>query len=109
MSDPAQRSAVLAFSTSVGTNGARRAGWRNDVANYARIDSLELDRVQCPVLLIHGDSDTDASPAYSRYANTKLPDSTPVVMERGTHLAFCAHPEASTIQEQARKWLTTHI
>ena len=108
LAEPEQRSAVLAFSTTTGTNGPRKAGWENDVANFARIDSLDLDRVQCPVLLVHGDADTDASIEYSHSAHAELPDSTLVVMEHGTHLAFYAHPEASDIQEQARRWLSDH-
>jgi pimeloyl-ACP methyl ester carboxylesterase len=106
MADPEQREAVLAVARTMSWSGPRRAGWDNDVANFGAIDSLELDRVRCPVLLIHGGADTDAVPEYSYSAHDALPDSTLVVMERGTHLAFYAHPEAPKIQEQARRWLT---
>jgi pimeloyl-ACP methyl ester carboxylesterase len=108
MADPEQRAAVLALSITTGWRGSRKAGWDNDVANYDAIDSLELDHVRCPVLLIHGDADTDATVDYSYTAHSALPDSTLVVMERGTHLAFYAHPEARDVQEQARKWFTSH-
>jgi pimeloyl-ACP methyl ester carboxylesterase len=108
MADPGQRDAVLAVSVTTGWNGHRKAGWDNDVANYGAIDSLELDRVRCPVLLIHGDADTDAPPEFSYTARNALPDSTLVIMERGTHLAFYAHPEAPDVQEQARRWLSAH-
>jgi pimeloyl-ACP methyl ester carboxylesterase len=106
MARPAQRRLVLEVAATVNTAGKRQAGWRNDVANFARIDSLDLDRVQCPVLLVHGDADTDASITYSRSAHAELPDSTLIVMERGTHLAFYAHPEASETQERARRWFS---
>jgi hypothetical protein len=56
LADPAQRAAVLAFSTTVGRIGSRKAGWQNDLRNFAAIDSLELHRVRCPVLLIRGDA-----------------------------------------------------
>lgn len=105
MADPEQREAVLAVARTMSWAGPRRAGWDNDVANYGAIDSLELDRVRCPVLLIHGDADTDALPEYSRTAHDTLPDSTLVIMERGTHLAFYAHPDAARVQEQTRRWL----
>lgn len=108
MANPEQRAAVLALSTTTGWRGPRKAGWDNDVANYDAIDSLELDRVLCPVLLIHGAADTDATIDYSHTAHSTLPDSTLVVMQRGTHLAFYAHPQAPDVQEQARKWFTTH-
>jgi pimeloyl-ACP methyl ester carboxylesterase len=107
MADPEQRAAVLALSATAGWYGSRKAGWDNDLANYGAIDSLELDHVHCPVLLVHGDADTDATIDYSYAAHSALPDSALVVMERGTHLAFYAHPEARDVQEQARKWFTT--
>jgi pimeloyl-ACP methyl ester carboxylesterase len=104
MADPGQRDAVLAAAKTMSWTGPRKAGWDNDVTNYAAISSLELDRVRCPVLLIHGDADTDAIPEFSYMAHDALPDSTLAIMERGTHLAFYAHPEARDVQEQARTW-----
>jgi pimeloyl-ACP methyl ester carboxylesterase len=106
MADPDQRQLVLEMAVTVNIAGQRKAGWRNDVANFARIDSLGLDRVQCPVLLVHGDADTDAPIDHSRFAHAELPDSKLVVMERGTHLSFYADPQAPDVQEQARKWLS---
>jgi pimeloyl-ACP methyl ester carboxylesterase len=105
MADPQQRSDVLTFAQTVGTNGPRQAGWQNDVANYGAIDSLELERVQCPVLLVHGDADTDASPDFSYTAHNTLADSQLVIMDRGTHLCFYAHPDAPAVQQQARDFL----
>jgi len=106
LADPEQRAAVLALSATTGWCGRRKAGWDNDLANYGAIGSLELGRVPCPVLLIHGDADTDVAIGHSRAAHSALPDSTLVVVERGTHLAFYAHPQARDVQEQARKWFT---
>lgn len=108
MADPEQREAVLAFSTTVGRNGRRRAGWDNDIANFAAISSLELDRVRCPVLLIHGDLDTDVPIDFSYSAHEALPSSRLIVMDKGTHLAFYAHPDAADVQEQAREFFLTH-
>jgi pimeloyl-ACP methyl ester carboxylesterase len=108
MADPQQRRLVLEIAATTNIAGHRQAGWRNDVANFARIGSLDLDRVQCPVLLVHGDADTDAPIGYSRSAQAELPDSTLVVVERGTHLAFYADPEAPAVQEQARSWFSGH-
>jgi hypothetical protein len=52
--------AMSRFLATTNIAGPRQAGWRNDVANFARIGSLDLGRVRCPVLLVHGDADTDA-------------------------------------------------
>lgn len=109
MADAEQRRLVLDIVLTVNTGGKRQAGWQNDVRNFARITSLELERVQCPVLLIHGDADTDASIEHSRAAHARLPHSSLVVMDRGTHLAFYAHPEATKVQASARRWLSEPI
>lgn len=108
MASPEQRKAVLEVARTMSWAGRRRDGWLNDVKNFGAIDSLQLDRVTCEVLLIHGDADTDAVPEYSRSAHAALPDSTLVMMKRGTHLAFYAHPDAPQVQEHARQWLTNH-
>jgi pimeloyl-ACP methyl ester carboxylesterase len=88
MADPEQRATVLALSTTTAWRGSRKAGWDNDLKNFGAIDSLELDRVHCPVLLIHGDADTDVTIDYSHTAHSARPDSTLVAMKRGTHLAL---------------------
>ncbi len=108
LANPAQRAAVLAFSTTVGRIGSRKAGWQNDLRNFAAIDSLELHRVRCPVLLIHGDPDTDATIDYSYSAHNALPEGRLIVMNRGTHLAFYAHPDAAGVQEEARIFLAAN-
>ncbi|MBO0811501.1 MAG: alpha/beta hydrolase [Microlunatus sp.] len=106
LADLEKRAAVLTLATTVGIAGARKAGLDNDIANFARIDSLELQRVACPVLLIHGDADSGAPIDHSRSADDALPRSRLIVMRHGTHLAFFAHPDAARVQEQARRWLT---
>lgn len=108
MADPEQCRLILEIAPTANSGGKRHAGWQNDVANFARITSLELERVACPVLLIHGDADTDAVPEFSRSAHAKLTDSALIEMNQGTHLSFYAHPEASDVQEKARKWFFDH-
>jgi len=61
--------------------------------------------VRCPVLLIHGEADTDVTVDYSHSAHKALPQSRLIVMDRGTHLAFYAHPDAANVQEEARVFL----
>ena len=111
MADPAQRQAVLDIAGTVNISGAggRKEGWLNDVENYAAIKSLELEQVHCPVLLVHGDADTDALPIFSEAAHARLPLSSLIVMPRGTHLAFYAHPQARDVQETAKKWFLDHV
>lgn len=105
MADDAQRQLVLEIALTVNVGGSRKQGWQNDAANFAAMKPLGLELIQCPVLLIHGDADTDAPPSYSESAHARLPRSELVMMLRGTHLSFYAHPEANSVQEKTRKFL----
>ena len=106
--DPAHRQLVLEMALTVNVGGSRKEGWRNDVANFATIKSLGLEQIQCPVLLIHGDADTDAPLSYSESAHARLPLSSFIVMPNGTHLSFYAHPQACEVQDKAKKWFSDH-
>lgn len=108
MADADQRQLVLETALTVSTAGERKAGWENDVRNFAKTESLELEHVLCPTLLVHGDADTDAVPEYSHSAHAKIPNSKLVIMRLGTHLAFYADPQAAEVQEQARAWFKDH-
>ena len=107
MADPEQRAASLAFSTTVGTNGSRKASWENDVANFAAIDSLELDRVPCRVLLIHG----KRTPTWRSTWPTRpatLPEDQLVVMNMARISRSTPDPNAADIQEKARAFLAAN-
>ncbi|KAE9374086.1 alpha/beta hydrolase fold protein [Stipitochalara longipes BDJ] len=108
MADPAQRQLVLEMALTVNVAGGRKEGWQNDVENFASIKSLGLEQIQCPVLLIHGDADSDAPLSYSESAHARLPLSALIVMPRGTHLSFYAHPQALDVQDKAKKWFLDH-
>jgi pimeloyl-ACP methyl ester carboxylesterase len=108
MADPAQRQLVLEMALTVNIGGGRKEGWQNDIENFASIKSLELEQVQCPVLLIHGEVDTDVLLRYSEAAHERLPLSSLIVMPRGTHLSFYAHPQARDVQDTAKKWFLDH-
>ena len=52
-------------------------------------------------------------PAHPRHASSHsaydaLPDSRLIVLDRGTHLAFDAHPGAGATQEEARVFLAAN-
>ena len=108
MADPEQRQLVLDIAQTVNTGGQRKKGWENDVANFREIASLELERIKCPVLLIHGDSDTDADIEHSRFAHSQIQSSELVEMNEGTHLSFYAHTDAKEAQAHTRAWLLQH-
>ncbi|QDK71037.1 alpha/beta fold hydrolase [Lactococcus protaetiae] len=109
MAHPAQRKAVLDVAKTMNWVGKRKPGWDNDVKNYAKIDSLELEKIRCPVLIVQGEVDTDVLPFYSENAHKCLNKSQLIMVKNGTHLAFYAHPDAEKIQAQAERWFLEHL
>jgi pimeloyl-ACP methyl ester carboxylesterase len=100
MADEAQRDVVLTMAEMVGDYEHRRAGIENDEANYAAIETLELERITVPTLIVVGSADGDVSPAHSEHAARTIPGAEQLVMDRGTHLCLFVHPDAA--QAQAR-------
>lgn len=106
--DPDQRQLVLEMALTVNLACGRKDGWTNDITNFAAISSLDLEHVQCPVLLVHGELDTDVVPSHSKTAHARLPLSSILIMPQGTHLSFYAHSQARDIQKQAKTWFLNH-
>jgi pimeloyl-ACP methyl ester carboxylesterase len=96
-----ERDVVLTMAHVVGDYAHRRAGVDNDWERFGQIDSLELERIQAPTLLIHGSADTDVPPEHSEHAATAIPGVEHLVMDRGTHLSLWVHPDAAEAQERA--------
>lgn len=104
VSDPPQLQLINDIAMTMNIGGERKLGWQNDVANFANIKTLELELVSCPVLLVHGDADSDALPVYSHYAHAVIPQSELIIMPGGTHLSFYAHQQARNVQGMAMRW-----
>lgn len=100
LGDPDQADVVLTMARVVGDYTHRRDGVTNDLARFAAIDSLELERITAPTLVIHGDADTDVSPVHSERAAAAIPGAQALTLARGTHLALFVHPEAASAQER---------
>lgn len=73
----------------------------DDLARFAEIESLELERIGVPTLIVGGDADSDVPPAHSDYAATTIPGAEHIVLSRGTHLALWVHAEAEAAQARA--------
>jgi pimeloyl-ACP methyl ester carboxylesterase len=105
MADPYKLQFVLDLGPTAGTTSDRRAGYDNDLAQFAAIDSLELERITVPTLVVQGSADTDLPPADSDYAAATVPGARLVTLEGGSHLAFYTHPDAAAAQRQAMELL----
>jgi pimeloyl-ACP methyl ester carboxylesterase len=100
--DERKRRFVLDLDATVGLGGHdRRAGMDNDLAQYGAIESLELERVAAPALLVQGDVDTDVPPEHSAFAAAAIPGAELVTMPGGSHLAFFTGPGSDEVQARA--------
>jgi pimeloyl-ACP methyl ester carboxylesterase len=96
-SDETTRAWVLDWSATV--SGARRDGFDTDRRQFAELD-LDLDRVQCPVLLVHADTDADVPYAHSEHAATRLAHADMSTIHDGTHISAWTGPELARTQDR---------
>jgi pimeloyl-ACP methyl ester carboxylesterase len=90
--------------TSVPDKG-RAPGLHNDLAQFAAITSLELDRITAPTLVVQGTADSDLPPAHSHHAAETIPGAELLTLDAGTHLALYAHPDATAAQTRVVEFL----
>jgi len=98
MSDPVKRDFVLALGPTAGRLQDRREGYANDLAQFAAIGSLELERITAPTLVVQGAADSDLPPAHSTFAAATIPDAELLTLDTGTHLALYTHPDSAAAQ-----------
>lgn len=96
---------VLTMANVVGDYAHRGAGVDNDWARFAEIESLDLQNVKAPTLVISGTADSDVPPQHSDYAAATIPGAERLVMERGTHLSLFVHPDSAAAQRRALEML----
>jgi pimeloyl-ACP methyl ester carboxylesterase len=99
--DERKRRFVLDLDATVRYGGDRKAGLDNDYERFGEIESLELERIGSPCLLVHGSADTDVPPDHSEHAVAAIPGAERVELEGGTHLAFYTHPHSDAVQARA--------
>lgn len=92
---------MLDLDATVSQRGPRKAGVENDYEQFGAIESLELEKVSAPTLLVQGSADTDVTPDHTEHAAGLIPGAKALVLENGTHLAFYTHPESAGAQARA--------
>ena len=100
MADPDKSAFALGMALTTSTRGDRRAGYENDLEQLAAIESLGLEEIAVPTLIIQGTADTDVRPEFSAHAAETIPDARLVEIESGTHLALFLSDEAGAVQAQ---------
>jgi pimeloyl-ACP methyl ester carboxylesterase len=105
VADDAKREFVLAFVPTASQGKRRRVGYRNDLMQFAAIDSLALETITAAALLVHGSADTDVPLVDSQKAATTIPGAQLQIMDAGTHLSLYTHPDATTTQRRVLDFL----
>ena len=98
LDDPTKRDLALALGPTAVPDAHRRAGYHNDLDQFAAITSLELEKITTPTLVVQGTSDSDLPPAQSTFAAHTIPGAELLTLDTGTHLALYTHPDAGAAQ-----------
>ena len=109
MADPEKSAFALGMALSVSTRGERKAGYENDLVQLAAIESLGLEEIEAPVLIVQGTVDTDVPPDFSRFAAAEIPGARLVEIEAGTHLALYLSDDATAVQAQVCDFLRERV
>lgn len=105
LADEEQAEVVLSMAGVVADYEHRREGIVNDRARFTEIESLDLDRIVAPTLIVVGDADVDVPPSHSDFAAATIPGAEKLTMDRGTHLSLFAHPDAPAAQQRVVSFL----
>jgi pimeloyl-ACP methyl ester carboxylesterase len=103
--DDRELDVVLTMARVAGDYRNRRAGIENDWLQFGGIDSLELEKIGTPTLVINGTADIDVPPPHSEHAAETIPGAERLIMDRGTHLCLFVHPDAHIAQARAAAFL----
>lgn len=101
--DPVKRQFVLDLS---GTVTGRRAGLKNDAAQFPGLD-LDLGSITVPTLLVHGSVDTDVPPEHSERALAEIPGAEILRVTGGTHICAWTDPTTDQIHQRVAAHLGT--
>ena len=107
LADPAKLQFVLELGPTASQTRERRTGYENDLAQFEAIDSLELDQITAPTLVIQGTADTDVTPDHSSWAAATIPGARRLDLVDGSHLALYTHPDAAAAQRRVIEHLLT--
>ncbi|MEJ8855111.1 alpha/beta hydrolase [Variovorax robiniae] len=106
--DDTKRQFILDLGPTAEQGKDRRAGYDNDIEQFGRIESLELERITAPTLIVQGTVDSDLPPAQSYFAAETIPGAELFKLEEGTHLALYTNVDADAAQQRVMDFLRLH-
>lgn len=97
-----------AFMTTMYPYQPRRTGTENDMAIYRTYTHLEVERIKCPALIVHGTHDSDVKFYDGVYAYEHIPGAERFWIEEGSHLGFWLSPNGPAAQRAAADFIARH-
>jgi pimeloyl-ACP methyl ester carboxylesterase len=83
----------------------RKAGYDNDMQQFARITQYPLEQIQAPTFVVHGTADDEVFFADAELLARKVPNVQLLAISGGSHMAFYTH--ASTVMPALNDFLAT--
>jgi pimeloyl-ACP methyl ester carboxylesterase len=101
MANPEKLDFVVGLGLTAEQTAERRIGYDNDLREFSAIQSLELERIAAPTLVVHGTADSDVPYEHGAFAASQIPGAELLSLDTGTHLAFYTHPDSDEAQRRA--------
>lgn len=108
LKDPLQIRLLLRFSRSMSEYPKRKAGVDNDLDGLSKLDDLPVEKIQCPVLVIHGTHDSDVLFYHGVYAWENIPGAEKMWVREGSHLCAWISPQVHGIHAKILSFLQQH-
>lgn len=108
MADPEALEFLLDMMPTAFRDRVRRDGYDNDMAQFATLDPLELDRITAPTLVVQGTADTDVTPDHSDHAVEQIAGAELLSIPDGSHFALFAHADSAAAQRRAVDFLVAN-
>lgn len=105
--DPLRWAMLRTLIASAGGKPPRRAGYDNDLTQFANLATLPLSAIACPTLLVHGTADINVTPAHTDHASATIPGAEVRWIDQGSHIAWLIEDGAVSYR-LALEFLTRH-
>ena len=83
----------------------RRLGIKNDYKQFTNLN-IPYDKISSPVLILHGDEDTNVDIAHARHANKAIDNSSLYILREADHMMHATHSEE--IEEQIESFISSY-
>jgi pimeloyl-ACP methyl ester carboxylesterase len=108
LKDPLQIRLLLRFARSMSEYPRRKAGVENDMESFARLSDLQVDKIRCPSLIIHGTHDSDVLFYHGVYAWENIPNAEKLWVREGSHLCVWISPQVEKVHDRIIMFLQSH-